>query len=70
MKPVELIVNAILNSSRQGQIVLDMFAGSGSTVVACEKTGRKGYLMELEPHYCDVIVKRWESYSGQKARLA
>ena len=48
-------------------IVLDTFLGSGSTLIACEKTNRKCYGMELDPHYCDVIVKRWEEYTGNKA---
>ena len=55
-KPVELAVRAIKNSSLQGENVLDLFGGSGSTLIACEQTGRKAYLMELDPLYCDVIV--------------
>lgn len=50
--------------------VLDLFGGSGSTLIACEKTNRKCFMMELDPHYCDVIVKRWEDYAGKKAVLA
>lgn len=69
MKPVELIENACLNSTKKGQNVLDIFGGSGSTLIACEKTGRKSYLMELDPKYCDVIVKRWEDFTGKKAAL-
>jgi DNA modification methylase len=49
--------------------VLDLFAGSGSTLIACEKTGRQARLMELDPRYCDVIVKRWEDFTGKKAVL-
>jgi DNA modification methylase len=49
--------------------VLDLFLGSGSTLIACEKTNRKCYGMELDPHYCDVIVKRWEEFTGKKAEL-
>lgn len=67
MKPVELVERAICNSSRPGDIVLDPFAGSGSTLVAAERTGRIAYLMEIDPHYCDVIVRRWEEYTGKKA---
>lgn len=66
MKPVELIENAILNSTLKGQIVLDIFAGSGSTLIACEKTGRRARLVELEEHYCDVIVKRYIDYTGRE----
>lgn len=66
-KPVELIEKAILNSSGNGDIVLDVFGGSGSTLIACENTGRCGMLMELDPKYCDVIVKRWEDFTGKKA---
>lgn len=67
MKPVMLCCKAILNSSEPGQVVLDLFGGSGSTLIACEKTGRSCYMMEMDPHYVDVIIKRWEEYSGQVA---
>jgi len=70
MKPVELIMRAISNSSRKTEIVLDTFMGSGSTLIACEKTGRICYGMEIDPHYCDVIVKRWQEFTGQVAKLA
>ena len=53
----------------KGNLVIDLFLGSGSTLIACEKTNRKCYGMEIDPHYCDVIVKRWEEYTGQKAKL-
>ena len=66
-KPVEMMVNAINNSSDIGGICIDPFLGSGSTLIACEKTNRKCYGMEIDPHYCDVIVKRWEEYTGNKA---
>ena len=66
-KPVELAVRAIQYSSRRGENVLDLFGGSGSTLIAAEQTGRRSFLMELDPPYCDVIVRRWESFSGQKA---
>ena len=66
-KPVELGVRAI--SNHKADKVLDLFLGSGSTLIACEKTGRKCYGMELDPHYCDVIIKRWEDYTGKSAKL-
>jgi DNA modification methylase len=66
-KPIELVVKAINNSSNINKTVLDLFLGSGSTLIACEKTKRKCYGMEIDPHYCDVIVKRWEEYTGNKA---
>jgi len=69
MKPVELVVKAVEDASMQTDIVLDLFGGSGTTCIACEKTGRKARLMELDPKYCDVIVKRWEDYTGKKAEL-
>jgi len=69
-KPVELIERAVLNSSNAGTVVFEPFGGSGSTLIACEKTGRKARLMELDPKYCDVIVKRWEDFTGQKAVLS
>jgi DNA modification methylase len=69
MKPVELVEKAVRNSSRRGEIVLDSFAGSGSTLIACEKTGRRARLMEIEPRYCDVIIRRWEEFTGQEAIL-
>ncbi len=70
MKPIELVMRAILNSSKIGGIVLDGFGGSGSTLIAAEKTGRSARLVELDPKYCDVIVKRWEEFTGQKVVLA
>lgn len=69
MKPVALVEIALQNSSKAGDIVLDLFGGSGSTLIACEKTARNARLMELDPKYCDVIVKRWEAFTGQKALL-
>ena len=69
-KPVELIERAVLNSSNAGTIVFEPFGGSGSTLIACEKTGRKARVMELDPKYCDVIVKRWEDFTGKKAILS
>lgn len=69
MKPVELIVSMLKNSTRKGDIVLDLFAGSGSTLVACEALGRIARLVELDPMFCDVIVKRWEFFTGKAAVL-
>jgi len=70
MKPVELIERSITNSSRPGDTVLDPFSGSGSTVIACEKIGRQGRLIELAPLYVDVSVRRWQLYTGACARRA
>lgn len=67
MKPVDLIARAINNSSRSDNIVLDIFGGSGTTLIACEQLNRKCYMMELDPKYCDVIIKRWENLTGEKA---
>jgi site-specific DNA-methyltransferase (adenine-specific) len=69
MKPVELCQRAIENSSDVNGIVLDLFGGSGSTLIACEKTGRDCRMMELDPKYCDVIIKRWQEYTGEQATL-
>jgi DNA modification methylase len=67
MKPVELVERAIKNSSKTRDIVLDLFGGSGTTLIACEKANRQARLVELDPKYVDVIVKRWEDYTGLKA---
>ena len=69
MKPVRLMKKQIKNSTKQGQIVLELFGGSGSTLLACEELGRICYANELSPVYCDVIIKRWEELTGQKAEL-
>jgi len=69
MKPVELIRYCLENSSNRGDIVLDLFGGSGSTLIACEETGRRSRLMELDARYVDVIVRRWEELTGKKAVL-
>jgi DNA modification methylase len=66
MKPVELVERAIRNSSRPGDTVLDCFAGSGTTMIAAEKSGRLARLMELDPKYVDVVVRRWQEHSGKK----
>jgi DNA modification methylase len=68
-KPVGLVERAISNSSKGGDAILDLFGGSGSTMIACEKINRHARLMELDPKYCDVIVKRWEDFTGKKAVL-
>ena len=69
MKPVALVANAILDGTQTGMSVLDPFGGSGSTMIACEQTGRSCYMMEIDPKYCDVIIDRWEKLTGQKAVL-
>ena len=68
-KPVGVSARAIKNSSKQDDNVLDFFGGSGSTLIACEQLGRNCYMMELDPHYVDVIIARWEQFTGQKAVL-
>jgi len=69
MKPVELLAYQIKNSSKENDIVLDLFGGSGSTLIACEQLNRQCYMMELDLKYCDVIIKRWETLTGKKAVL-
>lgn len=68
-KPVELSATAIKHTTDAGDIVLDMFGGSGSTLIACEQLKRKCYMCELDEHYCDVILQRWENLTGKKAVL-
>ena len=68
-KPVELMERAMMNSSKSGDIVVDLFGGSGSTLIACERRGRKGRLMEIDPKYADVIVRRWQEFTGKQAVL-
>lgn len=68
-KPVALIERALLNSSRPGDLVVDLFGGSGSTLIGCERRGRKSRLMEIDPYYVDVIVRRWQQYTGKSAAL-
>lgn len=68
-KPVALSQEAVLNSSKTGHLVLDLFGGSGSTLIACEKTGRHARVVEIDPRFCDVIVRRWEAYTSKAARL-
>ena len=69
-KPVELSANAIRHTTDKGQVILDCFGGSGSTLIACEQLNRKCYMCELDPHYVDVIIERWEKLTGKKAILA
>jgi DNA modification methylase len=69
MKPVALVERAIRNSSKSRDIVLDPFGGSGSTLIACEKTGRKACLVELDPRYVDTIILRWQEFRGGAAIL-
>jgi len=69
MKPLELFQYQVENSSKKGGVVLDLFGGSGTTLIACEKTSRQARLMELAPRYCDVIVKRWQQFTGKTATL-
>lgn len=68
MKPVGLFAYQIQNSSKKNDSVLDLFAGSGTTLMACEELGRKSFNCEMDPRYCDVIVKRWEDHTGKKAK--
>jgi DNA modification methylase len=69
MKPVELVERAVRNSSKDRDTVLDPFGGSGTTLIACEKTGRQARVIELEPKYCDVICRRFMDFSGKAATL-
>lgn len=68
-KPIVIPEEAVKNSSKAGDKVLDLFGGSGSTLIACEKTNRKCFMMELDPHYCSVIIERWQNFTGKKAEL-
>lgn len=67
MKPIELIIACLQDNSEKGYAVIDLFGGSGSTLIACEQLDRKCYMMELDPHYVDVIIERWEKFTGQKS---
>lgn len=69
MKPIKLIARLIKNSSKENQIILDLFGGSGSTLIACEQLKRKCFMMEYDPKYADVIIERWEAFTGEKAKL-
>ena len=66
-KPVRLAERAIKKNSDEGDVVLDVFGGSGSTLIACEQLDRRCYLMELDPKFCDGIISRWEQFTGKKA---
>ncbi|MBT9151268.1 MAG: hypothetical protein DDT40_01456 [candidate division WS2 bacterium] len=68
MKPIELCAKVIQNSSLQKENVLDLFGGSGSTLIACEQLHRTCYMMEIDPHYCDIIIVRWEDFTGERAK--
>jgi len=70
VKPVALVADAIRDITHRGQIVLDTFGGSGTALIAAEKTGRSARLLELDPAYCDVIIRRWEWFTGKCAVLA
>ena len=70
MKPVQLIADAIKDVSGRGAIVLDLFGGSGSTLIAAHKTGRRAYLCELDPVYCDRIIRRWEAAKDEAEQIA
>lgn len=67
MKPIELVANCILDATQEGDSIIDVFGGSGTTLIAAEQTGRKCFMMEIDPHYCDVIMARWEKLSGNTA---
>lgn len=67
VKPVALVADAILDCSKRGEIVLDCFGGSGSTLIAAQRTGRRSRIIEYDPLYCDTIIRRWEEYTGRNA---
>ena len=69
MKPVELISKMLRNSTREGDIVVDLFGGSGSTLISCQMLGRQARLMELDAKFVDVIVRRWQEFTGKQATL-
>lgn len=68
-KPVGLFSYILNDFTKENENVLDCFGGSGTTLIACEQTGRRCYMMEIDPHYCDVIIQRWENLTGEKATL-
>jgi len=70
VKPVALVADAIRDVSHRGQVVLDVFGGSGTTLIAAEKTGRCARILEIDPLYCDVIIRRWQKLTGRNARLS
>ena len=67
MKPLQLLARHVKNSSKQEELVLDIFGGSGSTMMTCEQLNRRCFMMELDPKYVDVIIERWEKFTGEKA---
>ena len=69
MKPLKLVEKAVKASSKAGDIVQDIFGGSGTTLIVCEMSHRRCRTMELDPKYCDVIIRRWEEFTGEKAEL-
>ena len=68
-KPITLFVDILDQWAKDGKNIIDLYGGSGSTLIACEKTNRKCFMMELDPHYVDVIIARWEKFTGKKAEL-
>ena len=66
MKPIELIANCLMNSSLESDNIIDLFGGSGSTLIACEQLSRKCYMMELDPYYCSIIIERWEKLTNKQ----
>ena len=70
VKPTAMVMDALKDCSNRGGIVLDPFAGSGTTMIAAERTGRRASLMEIDPLYCDTIIRRWQAFTGKTARLA
>lgn len=68
-KPIRMLSEILKDFTKEGEIVIDVFGGSGSTLIACEQFNRKCYMCELDPHYCDVIIQRWENLTGKKAVL-
>jgi DNA modification methylase len=69
VKPVKLVADAILDCSMHGELILDLFGGSGTTLIACEETDRKCCMMELDPKYIDTIIRRWQNHTGEQAFL-
>lgn len=70
VKPINLVADALLDVSRRGDVILDPFGGSGTTLLAAQKTGRRARLVEIDPHYCDLIIRRFEKHTGKQAMLA
>ena len=64
-----MIINILKDFTKENDSIIDCFGGSGSTLIACEQLNRKCYMMELDPHYVDVIIERWENFTGKKAKL-